>query len=217
MKRTIAVAMGILIILFITNLSHAQEKSFYVSLGVGFSIPQTQTDQVSETSEFNNGLFTKGSFGYILRGSSPIALRSELELSYRRYEADRFGETPYGPYHGTEGNLTYLTGMVNGLIDFKTGTKLTPYLGIGIGMSRVSYNSVKTKDGTTATIDNSDNVFAYQGMIGLAYEMSESWKIDLEYRYFHTRDTTYRDASGTDISFDSNSNHSVIAGVRYLF
>jgi len=217
MKRTIAVATAILIVLFITNLSHAQEKNFYVSLGIGFSIPQTQTDEASETSEFNSGLFTKGSFGYILRGSSPIVLRSELEISYRRYEADRFGEAPNGPYHGTEGNLTYLTGMVNGIMDINTGTKWTPFLGIGIGMSRVSYNSVKTKDGTTATIDTSDNVFAYQGMLGLAYEISESWKIDLEYRYFHTRDTTFRDASGTDISFDCNSNHSVIAGVRYLF
>lgn len=217
MRRILSVTIGILIFLFNTNFSYAQDRNVYVSLGIGFSIPQTQTDQVNETSEFNNGLVTKGSLGYTFTGSSPLVLRSELEISYRRYEADRYGETPYGPYHGNDGNLTYLTGMVNGLLDFKTGTRWTPFVGIGIGMSRVSYNSVKAKDGTSATIDDSNNVFAYQGMVGLAYDIAESWKIDLEYRYFHTRDTTFKNDSGNDVDFDCNSNHSAILGVRYLF
>jgi OOP family OmpA-OmpF porin len=217
MRRTLSVAVGILIILFITNFSYAQDKNIYVSLGIGFSIPQTQTDQFSETAEFNSGLVTKGSLGYTFTGSSPVVLRSELEISYRRYEADRLGDTPFGPYHGADGNLTYLTGMVNGLLDFKTGTRVTPFVGIGIGMSRVSYNSVKSKDGILATIDDTDNVFAYQGMAGLAYDITESWKIDLEYRYFHTQDTTLKNDSGVDGNLDCNSNHSVIVGVRYLF
>ncbi len=217
MRRILSVTVGTLIFLFIANFSYAQDNNIYVSLGIGFSIPQTQTDQVSETVEFNNGLVTKGSLGYTFTGSSPVVLRSELEISYRRYEADRLGDTPSGPYHGADGNLTYLTGMVNGLLDFKTGTRVTPFVGIGIGMSRVSYNSVKSKDGISATVDDTDNVFAYQGMAGLAYDITESWKIDLEYRYFHTRDTALKNDGGVDVNFDCNSNHSVIVGVRYLF
>jgi len=217
MRRILSVTIGMLIFLFITNFSYAQDNNIYVSLGIGFSIPQTQTDQVSETAEFNNGLVTKGSLGYTFTGSSPVVLRSELEISYRRYEGDRLGDTPSGPYHGADGNLTYLTGMVNGLLDFKTGTKVTPFVGIGIGWSRVAYNSVKAKDGTSATVDDTDNVFAYQGMAGLAYDITESWKIDLEYRYFHTQDTTLKNDSGVGVNFDCNSNHSVIVGVRYLF
>lgn len=217
MRRALSAAMGILIILFTANFSHAQETNVYVSLGIGFSIPQTQTDQVNETAEFNNGFVTKGSLGYTFKGSSPVVLRSELEISYRRYGGDRLGDTPFGPYHGSDGNLTYLTGMVNGLLDFKTGTRLTPFVGIGIGWSRVAYNSVKAKDGTSAIVDDTDNVFAYQGMVGLAYDITESWKIDLEYRYFHTRNTTFKNDSGVDVDFDCNSNHSIIAGVRYLF
>jgi len=217
MRRILSVTVGTLIFLFIANFSYAQDKGYYVSLGLGYSIPQTQTDPVSETVEFNGGFVTKGSLGYSFTGSPPFVWRSELEISYRRYEADRIGESPSGPYHEGDGNLTYLTGMVNGLLDFKTGTKVTPFVGIGIGYSRVSYNSIKSKDGVSATFDDSDNVFAYQGMAGLAYDITESWKMDLEYRYFHTRDTSFTNNSGVEVSFDCNSNHSIIMGVRYLF
>ncbi len=217
MRKIFLASIGILFTLFIYDVTYAQEKdiSSYVSLGIGYSIPNTQTDNDNDQFEFKKGIVTKGSVGYVFKTSSLINFRSELEISYRRYEADNSPEG--GISHELDGNITYLTGMINGLLDFKTGTKWSPFAGVGIGLSQVSWNSIKFKDGTTSPVDDSDNVFAYQGIVGLAYDVAESWKIDLEYRYFHANDTTLTGDNGAKASLNSNTNHSVIIGTRYSF
>ncbi len=217
MRKVFLASIGILFSLFICGVTYAQEKdiSSYVSLGIGYSIPNDQTDNTNQQYEFENGIVTKGSVGCVFKTSSLINFRSELEISYRRYEADNTHED--GIRNELDGNITYLTGMINGLLDFKTGTKWSPFAGVGIGLSKVSWNSIKFKDGTSSTVDDSDKVFAYQGIVGLAYDVAESWKIDLEYRYFHANDVTLKADNGVKASLDSNTNHSVIIGARYLF
>lgn len=74
--------------------------------------------------------------------------------------------------------------MLNGYVDFDTGTKLTPYVGAGLGT--VTYNLGGTGIGRS-DID-SENAFndsdvGYQGMAGLSYDLADNWSLSAEYRY----------------------------------
>ena len=198
------------------NLSTAigADTGFYGSLGIGYSIPDKQKDQFNEEIVFKNGVLVKGAMGYAWQIVPVIQVRAELELAYRTYSADKSN------YNGNsvvlEGDSSYLSGMANGILDFKTGTKFTPYIGIGLGASRVSWNTVK-QPGASTYIDDSDTVFAYQGIVGLAYDIKPELKIELEYRYFHAKDVSVRNSTGVQASIDGNTNHSFLIGVRYFF
>lgn len=74
--------------------------------------------------------------------------------------------------------------MFNGYVDFDTGTKLTPYVGAGLGT--VTYNLGGSGLGN-ADLD-SENAFndsdvGYQGMAGLSYVLPNNWSLSAEYRY----------------------------------
>ncbi|MGB0843260.1 MAG: outer membrane protein [Alphaproteobacteria bacterium] len=81
------------------------------------------------------------------------------------------------------GNRTLLAGMVNIAYDMDTGTRLTPYLGIGAGISKVSGDdyvytnlSIKT-DGNFA--------LTAQAFGGLKYRLSDRLTFDLGARYLN--------------------------------
>ncbi|MBM3526017.1 MAG: OmpA family protein, partial [Alphaproteobacteria bacterium] len=72
----------------------------------------------------------------------------------------------------------------------------------------------------TRTVDGTDNRFAYQGMIGVAYSLTQQLKLSLDYRYFATLDPEFdaRTAGGARTTVDSDYNaHAVMLGLRYHF
>ncbi len=89
--------------------------------------------------------------------------------------------------------------MVNGYIDLGTLAGFTPYVGAGVGATRVSWSSVNAigscVDGTsgcggTASVSarypgDSDWRLTYALMAGVAYEVAPNIKIDLGYRFSH--------------------------------
>jgi opacity protein-like surface antigen len=83
--------------------------------------------------------------------------------------------------------------MANGYVDLGTVAGFTPYVGAGLGTTRVSWDKV---DGTTSCIGcgvpsssgdsysgKSDWRFTYALMAGVAYQVAPHVKIDLGYRY----------------------------------
>jgi opacity protein-like surface antigen len=89
--------------------------------------------------------------------------------------------------------------LANGYVDLGTVAGFTPYLGAGLGATRVSWNDART---TTACIDglaacggsvaasgrNSGEEswrFTYALMAGVAYQLAPNVKLDLGYRYSH--------------------------------
>ena len=214
LRRCSMLILVAVVFLCMLGLSHAAEadKGLYASLGVGYSMPNKQSDPAGESVEFSNGMVAKGAFGYFYKVAYAIYVRAELELSYRKYSADKVTGAV-----SLDGNASYLTGMVNGIVDFKNGTKFTPYVGIGIGESRVSWDNVRASSGAASYVDDSKVVFAYQGMIGVAYDLTNAVKIDLEYRYFQTYRPKFTDSTGQEGSIHGNTNHSILIGARYLF
>ncbi len=99
--------------------------------------------------------------------------------------------------------------MVNGYYAYNLD-KFRPYVGVGVGGANVSadVSSLGIK-----IVDDDDTVFAYQGIIGLEYQLSDSVSFGARYAYFATQDPTFFDTAGFE--FDSEvQSHNVMATIR---
>jgi opacity protein-like surface antigen len=65
--------------------------------------------------------------------------------------------------------------MLNGFYDFLPGAPLTPYIGAGVG--------VALEDGTSQL---SSPQFAYQAIVGVAWNITPQVRLSLDGRYFGT-------------------------------
>ena len=88
--------------------------------------------------------------------------------------------------------------MVNGYYDIATGTAITPYAGLGLGLSQI-----KTEDKYTK--------FAYGASIGAAYNVSEKVAIDLGYTY-----TKISDIKEDEMTIKLNTSE-IKLGARFAF
>jgi opacity protein-like surface antigen len=97
--------------------------------------------------------------------------------------------------------------MLNGYIDIKNKSSITPYLMMGGGVANVDV------DGAYPGFSYSDNeiVAAFQIGAGLAVAVSETVSIDTEYRFFLTENPEF---DGVEAEISGNR---LQVGVRYTF
>ncbi len=140
---------------------------------------------------YDTGPVVAGSFGYAFSNS----LRVELGVSYSSNRVSRLnngtrdglGTEPLGlSYVGDEKKLSF---MANVLYDFNTlskalGVPIVPYVGAGVGISRVDWGGVTRSGGgevfgnppgVVSTITNAfyttNTVLAAQGIVGASYDI----------------------------------------------
>jgi opacity protein-like surface antigen len=118
--------------------------------------------------------------------------------------------------------------MVNGILRFKTGSIVTPYIGSGIGLQ---YTTIS---GTLTSGTNVDNgganhyhqdalAFAVQGLLGADVEIAKHWDLFTEYKYLVAIDPQYSsvnfDGFGDTYTFhpDYQGQHLITAGIKYNF
>ena len=70
--------------------------------------------------------------------------------------------------------------FLTGLYDIDNDSKITPYVGLGIGAANVD---------TDATTDDSDTSISYQGKAGLSYDLADKVDIFGELTYQAIDDT----------------------------
>ena len=108
-----------------------------------------------------------------------------------------------------EGDVGAFTFMVNGYYALDLD-KFRPYVGVGVGGA---YVSADVSVLGVKLVDDNDTVFAYQGIVGLEYRLSDSVAFGARYAYFATQDPTFTDTAGGE--FDSEiQSHSVMATIR---
>ena len=108
------------------------------------------------------------------------------------------------------GNLSSWVGMVNGYVDIGTWYGITPYVGAGVGVARNTLSGV-TDVGfaypgaglggfpTGGFLDDGSKTnFAWAGMAGLGFNVTQNLKLDLGYRYLNLGKFT----SGTSHCFN---------------
>ena len=132
-----------------------------------------------------------------------------------------------------KGDLQIWDLMLNGLYDFNREGQFQPYVGVGIGAAKVkakaSNLAAVTVDPVGTTIvgafsangfNDSETAFAYQGLAGIGYSLSERLKLDLGYKYFAVDDLDFNGIGplGEARVYDSDyRDHSVTLGLRYAF
>ena len=221
----------------------AAAEGFYTGLGGGFVFPRDSDINgqataafpvpVDATAKSDRGLAVSGAVGYRFADG----LRVEGELSYRKYDFKtinvresgglavllppqaRQNQAALDMLRGTselEGDLRALTLMANLYYDFDLGLDFKPYVGGGIGLSRVSVEGIVSG---RKTADDDDTVMAYQLGAGLGYQIGGSddrpVTISLDFRYFATQDPTFQGAL-TGTPFDAEVGGSYVGiGLRF--
>ena len=199
------VAVGISMTLVSTP-SMAQSPGNYVGVGAGISL-QRDADitgtGINTSADTDTGFAGQLSVGHVFDNN----MRAELELAYRRAGVDSLSGAT-----NPDGSVNAWSGMVNGLYDFQNTSAFTPYLGIGAGLARVGYNGVSPVG--TSRVDDTDTVFAYQGIAGVAYDLSEGLDLTMDFRHFRTADPSFRTDGGTAVDGQFRENRFMI-GLRW--
>jgi OmpA-OmpF porin, OOP family len=169
---------------------------------------------------FSSGLFTVPDSISFDTGWSVLATvgygfdqhwRLELEGGYRSNDVDLITAAS-GFYTSSSGDLTQISLMANVLFDVPLTDRLDFTVGAGAGAVYAEF------DGPFASGDDSDVNFAYQGIAGLSYAITDRLDLTLTYRYLHVNDpefTVSRPFTSDRYTFDDVENHTVSIGLRY--
>ncbi len=189
----------------------ARDTGWYLGAG-GMYHQETDADAkvggVHDTIKYDGGWGIAGSGGYAWGNG----FRTEGEIAYDRSELDKV--TGNGGLPGI-GHLNNTDLMGNVLYDIDTGTRFTPYVGVGAGLAIVGASDVGVLSGGR-TLTDQDEKFAYQGIAGVSAAIDRNWAVTADYRYVGTTDSRLHTSLGDSARIDNNSNN-ILVGVRYTF
>lgn len=196
----------------ICNVASAQG---YLSLGASLNSLDSadfRTAQGGVTAEYNRGLGLR-----IAIGRHFSSFRGEIELS--RYENDVDNVLVAGLQQtGSRGETSALGLMVNGYYDFAPSSRLSPYIGLGIGNLELDYRGFGS-DVNPVILEADDAVLGFQFMFGGTYEISDNTSFFGELRVLSTDESTVQTSFETGsvesgINYDSNI---LQVGVNFRF
>jgi outer membrane protein OmpA-like peptidoglycan-associated protein len=161
-----------------------------------------------ESAQWNTGFVVGGSVGYDFVGP-----RVELEGVYRENTGTL---TSPGAIGSLGANFNQVSIMGNVLYDFMAGSTIVPYIGAGAGVAFQNFGTFGTTQQSTQ--------FAYQGIIGVGYNIDPTFRLNLEGRYYGTLAGTFSQTtfipgagSNTIVSNPQNNNFSAMINLQMRF
>ena len=191
----------------------ARDRSAYVGLEVG-ALFVTDTHVTGNViGEGVTDVFIDhkmGVDGDLIAGYDFGMFRLEGELGYKRSEHKdyRFG----GITDDARGRSSTYSGMVNAMIDLGHDEGFQFYAGAGAGWAQVTH---VLSSGGSGGFKIQDRGFAWQGIAGVRYPVSQYFDLGLKYRYFdagHQNDTNGSVALRSDYK-----SHSVLLSLIHNF
>ncbi len=163
----------------------ANQSLFYMSLSGGASY---LLEQISTPDNGVVGVKTEYDAGYNVGASLGLKYnnwRTELQFTYLSDEMDKVDDITQG--NKMSGNWY----GINVLHDFPLGSAWIPYGGLGVGLvdMETKYDDsiyLKTSAATSEMVsmsNKSDTSVAYQAIVGIGFQASESMRIFGEYRH----------------------------------
>jgi outer membrane protein OmpA-like peptidoglycan-associated protein len=207
----------------------ARDKSWYVGIEGGAMIVEDIDYDIGATRnaatvDHDYGYDVDGVIGYDFGG-----FRVETEVGYRSATVDGYSSTvttprytstgalvatPAGSYDYAGGRTSALSFMLNGLLDFGEDDGIQGFVGGGVGVARVKANYALNTRGNF--VDDSDTVFAWQGLAGIRAPLTDHVDATLKYRFFNADNVKLVDA--TNRTFDGRyRSHSILGGLTYNF
>ncbi len=198
MKKIPAAAIAAL--MFVPTIVQAQDftpmPGFYVGAGGG-------ADWLLGTTTTPNGASISSTTGWAVAGKAGydfVGPRAELEVGYGQVYPNV--SIPNTAINGKAGQLQ---AMANLLYDFAPQNVITPYVGAGLGVAFVDSNQSL---GSTQ--------FAFQGMIGLAYNVTPQFRVGIEGRYHGTTNPSVNVPGIGNVSY-GNNHLAALVGFQYKF
>ena len=222
--KTYLVAIATLVVFSIPSLSAAaaDQPGPYFSgfLGSSFAGDTTVSgfDSFDSTSfneqvTFDPGIYLGGTGGYDFG-----FLRLEGELSYRNAELDKVTTSNGTRFRNVDGDLGVFATMFNVFFDLHNPSRVTPYLGGGIGFATLHLSDTTRFDnGRRVPLydDSSDTVFASQVGAGVDIAINSRYSLDIGYRYFITEKANLDgDFISSNLQFES---HNAMVGFKMKF
>ena len=101
--------------------------------------------------------------------------------------------------------------------DIDTGTEITPYVGVGVGMSHVTVKMKQTA--IPQNVDHEDELWAlsFQAAAGIGYAVMEDLTLTFGYRLIGTLEGQFSTYATTKRKMGTTLNHNVELGLRYSF
>lgn len=208
--------------------SAAPHAGPYVSGFIGVSVPRdsnvTTDDFNSSTTyrdqiELDPGINIGGTGGYDFG-----YLRLEGEISYKYSEINSITDQRDNyRFRNPDGNLGVAAFMANAFFDLHNESRVTPYLGGGIGFASLHLSDTRGTDTRGGAFsrprlydEGDDTVFAYQAGAGVEIALNRRFSLDVGYRYFGTDTATFNKNSiwVNSLKFES---HNAAVGFRVTF
>lgn len=158
---------------------------------------------VAGSTALTPGMGSSASLGW-----QPLeSLRLELEYAYRANDAATQPSRP------AEGTVESRSVMANALVDLKVTDWLTPYVGLGVGWTRVDADRLMSSN--LSAVDGKTDALALQGIVGLSVPFSDQLSFFADTRYMRAGDFAL--TPSTDNSAHFAQSWSALAGLRFRF
>jgi outer membrane protein OmpA-like peptidoglycan-associated protein len=168
---------------------------FYVGAGAGI------VKFLDTSTSVGGGVSSSVGFGFgaLIGGYDFVGPRVEVEAAYGQVNIS--ANLPMGQFNPI-GHQIHVMAKV--LYDFFPASAFTPYVGAGVGVGFVDSNNAF---GNTQ--------FAYQGIVGLGWNIDSQWRALVEGRYLGTTSPSVN-INGVNVSYNNN-NIALIVGAQYKF
>ncbi|MDR0967491.1 MAG: outer membrane beta-barrel protein [Rickettsiales bacterium] len=194
-------------------------------LGAGLTNADVYNDIADENFDQRGaaGFIGKIAFG----AASDFGLRGEIEYGFGELE-DEFIVKP-AAWRGAEAKADYSVAqnfiMANAYYDITTDTKITPFIGggVGIGILNTDVEVESRAAGIDAEADSTKTNFVWNVGGGVAYQFNDALTFDVSYRYVdmgkndiavRVITTGFDETSITNMDIES---HEILVGARYTF
>ncbi|MFD1199655.1 outer membrane protein [Brucella gallinifaecis] len=157
--------------------------------------------------DLNGSFVLGGGIGYQITDY----LRTDLTLDY--LTRAKF-TTDYD-----ESRMSGLSVLANAYVDLANFGGVTPYIGAGLGATRVKWDDMAVAANGHELSGQADWRFTYALMAGASVELTHNLKLDASYRFRHMNGGTMLEG-GSDIGAVSDKGinaHDIRVGLRYMF
>ncbi len=180
---------------------------WYVALGAGGAWYNDLKFGGSPSASMDTGFTLNSAFGRYIDDIRVVRLEAEV----------LYATSDIGNLSGTtaSGTLSNAGVMFNAIYDIRFNSSWVPYIGGGIGYSRVDFDGLSS--GGVTLLNDSDDAFSWQFKAGVAYEFSPSWVVNLGYRYYGTDNLDFTDPAGAQVTSEGSEIHSAELGFRFHF
>jgi opacity protein-like surface antigen len=181
-----------------------------------------QNGKLAGNSDASELLGAQGGFGYAYDNG----LRLEGVIGYRGGDltvsptiSGALPRTQVSP----EGTAAIMDLMINGIYDFNADGTVRPYIGVGVGGTRIRAKASNRITGVAPNLSASNGFsdtaagLAWQGLAGIGFALSDRLTLDLGYKYFTASELEF-DGKHTSVAYDVDyTDHTATIGLRYAF